>query len=116
MEIEGSLLDVGLCLVSSIIQESSENHCLSGKAKRGPPKAYQSGLRLFFFFELSKLFYLQIILVILDLFHFNANFIFIYLFFLFVVNFVIHWNETAMGLHVFPIPIPPPSSLSTRSP
>ena len=37
-------------------------------------------------------------------------------FFLFVVNFVIHWNETAMGLHVFPIPIPPPTSLSTRSP
>ena len=35
---------------------------------------------------------------------------------LFVVNFVIHWNETAMGLHVFPIPIPPPTSLSTRSP
>ena len=41
---------------------------------------------------------------------------FIYLFFLFVVNFVIHWNKTAMGLHVFPIPIPPPTSLSTRSP
>ena len=37
-------------------------------------------------------------------------------FFLFVVNFVIHWNETAMGLHVFPIPIPPPTSHSTRSP
>ena len=36
-------------------------------------------------------------------------------FFLCVVNFVIHWNETAMGLHVFPIPIPPPTSLSTRS-
>ena len=36
--------------------------------------------------------------------------------FFFVVNFVIHWNETAMGLHVFPIPIPPPTSLSTRSP
>ena len=37
---------------------------------------------------------------------------FIFLFiiiFLFVVNFVIHWNETAMGLHVFPIPIPPPT-------
>ena len=36
--------------------------------------------------------------------------IFIYLF-LFVVDFVIHWNETAMGLHVFPIliPLPPPS-------
>ena len=36
-------------------------------------------------------------------------------FFLFVMDFVIHWNETAMGLHVFPIPIPPPTSLSTRS-
>ena len=39
-----------------------------------------------------------------------------FFFFLFVVNFVIHWNKTAMGLHVFPIPIPPPTSLSTRSP
>ena len=29
--------------------------------------------------------------------------------------FVIHWNETAMGLHVFPIPIPPPTSLPIRS-
>ena len=28
-------------------------------------------------------------------------------FFLFVADFVIHWNETAMRLHVFPIPIPP---------
>ena len=45
---------------------------------------------------------------------FNSKDIFIYLF-LFVVDFVIHWNETAMGLHVFPIPIPPPTSLSTRS-
>ena len=42
--------------------------------------------------------------------------IFLFIFFLFVVNFVIHWNKTAMGLHVFPIPIPPPTSLSTRSP
>ena len=25
------------------------------------------------------------------------------------MNFVIHWNETAMGLHVFPILIPPPT-------
>ena len=36
-----------------------------------------------------------------------------FLFFIFfiVVDFVIHWNETAMGLHVFPIPIPlPPPS------
>ena len=36
-------------------------------------------------------------------------------FFLIVVDFVIHRNETAMGLHVFPILIPPPTSLSTRS-
>ena len=35
-------------------------------------------------------------------------------FFLFII-FVIHWNVTAMGLHVFPIPIPPPTSLSTWS-
>ena len=33
----------------------------------------------------------------------------------FVVNFVIHWNEKALGSHVFPIPIPPPTSLPTRS-
>ena len=30
-------------------------------------------------------------------------------------GFVIHWHESAMDLHVFPIPIPPPTSLSTRS-
>ena len=42
-------------------------------------------------------------------------FIYFYFLFLFVVDFVIHWNETAMGLHVFTIPIPPPISLSTRS-
>ena len=36
-------------------------------------------------------------------------------FFFLVVNIVIRWNETALGLHVFPIPIPPPTSLSTRS-
>ena len=29
--------------------------------------------------------------------------------------FVIHWQESAMVLHVFPIPIPPPTSLSARS-
>ena len=39
---------------------------------------------------------------------------FFFIFFI-VVDFVIHWNETAMGLHVFPIPIPPPTSLSTQS-
>ena len=32
-----------------------------------------------------------------------------FFFFLFVVNFVIHWNEKALGSHVFPIPIPPPT-------
>ena len=29
-----------------------------------------------------------------------------------MVDFVIHWNETAMGFHVFPIPIPPPTKRS----
>ena len=42
------------------------------------------------------------------------NFFIIIIFFI-VVDFVIYWNETAMGLHVFPIPIPPPTSLSTLS-
>ena len=41
-------------------------------------------------------------------------FLFFFIFYI-VVAFVIHWNETAMGLHVFPIPIPPPTSLSTWS-
>ena len=31
------------------------------------------------------------------------------------MGFVIHWHESAMDLHVFSIPIPPPTSLSTRS-
>ena len=29
--------------------------------------------------------------------------------------FAIHWHESAMDLHVFPIPIPPPTSHTTRS-
>ena len=41
--------------------------------------------------------------------------LFYFLIFYIVVDFVIHWNEIAMGLHVFPIPIPPPTSLSTWS-
>ena len=41
--------------------------------------------------------------------HTESDFI---LFFFIVVDFVIHWNETTMGLHVFPIPIHPPTSLS----
>ena len=31
-----------------------------------------------------------------------------------IVGFVIHWHESAMELLVFPIPIPPPTSFSTR--
>ena len=30
-------------------------------------------------------------------------------------GFVIHWHESALDIHVFPNPIPPPTSLSTRS-
>ena len=52
------------------------------------------------------------VLIILSICRFFFNY---YYYFLFVVDFVIHWNETAMGLHVFPIPIPPPASLSTWS-
>ena len=55
---------------------------------------------IFFFFNLK-------------IFLFILFYLFIYFFI--VVDFVIHWNETAMSLHVFPIPIPPPTSLSTRS-
>ena len=29
------------------------------------------------------------------------------------MGFAIHWHESAIELHVFPIPIPPPTSLST---
>ena len=32
-----------------------------------------------------------------------------------MVVFAIHWHELAMDLHVFPIPIPPPTSLPTPS-
>ena len=42
-------------------------------------------------------------------------FCFFNLFFLIVVDFVIHWNETTLDLPVFPIPVPSPTSLSTRS-
>ena len=57
---------------------------------------------------------------------FSSRNLFIYLFFhLFLlvggqpfhnvaVGFVIHWHESAMELHVFPIQIPPPTSLSIR--
>ena len=38
-----------------------------------------------------------------------------YLLYNIVVVFAIHWHESAMDLHVFPIPIPPPTSLSIRS-
>ena len=54
-------------------------------------------------------------LVIYFFFFFFLHFILFYFIFFIVVDFVIHWNETAMGLHVFPIPIPPHTSLSTWS-
>ena len=67
--------------------------------------------------------YYNILLTWLPIFHLHwftlhipdCSFFFKFFIFYIVVDFVIHWNETAMGLHVFPIPIPPPTSLSTRS-
>ena len=44
-----------------------------------------------------------------------ARILFFFFFYNIVVVFVIHWHESAMDLHVFPIPIPSPTSLSTRS-
>ena len=66
--------------------------------------------RLFFFFPESKLQWVFI-------------YLFIYISFIFFswrlitlqycsVFFAIHWHESAMDLHVFPILIPPPASLS----
>ena len=46
--------------------------------------------------------------VVVDVVLFSLIIIIIFI----VVDFVLHWNETAMGLHVFPILIPPPTSLS----
>ena len=59
-------------------------------------------------------------------FFFKAIILFYFIFHLFspvggqpphniAVGFVTHWHESAMNLHVFPIPIPPPTSLSTQS-
>ena len=69
---------------------------------------------LYLFCDLSYLSFLVSFLFCLTFFLFFFLSLFFF-FFLIVVGFVIHWNETAMGLHVFPIPIPAPTSLSTRS-
>ena len=49
------------------------------------------------------------------IYFFKFNLIIIIIIIFIVVDFVIHWNESAMDLHVFTIPIAPPTSLSTRS-
>ena len=43
----------------------------------------------------------------------ESNILFFFTFFFYCSGFVINCNESAMDLHVFPIPIPPPTSLST---
>ena len=63
----------------------------------------------------SKFTIFEELLLFIYLFIFFVGAFSFFLFFLFVVNFVIHWNEKALGSHVFPIPIPPPTSLPTRS-
>ena len=55
------------------------------------------------------------VMSLLFFFYVSVFFLIFIFIFLFVVDFIIHLNETAMGLHVFSIPIPPPTSLSTRS-
>ena len=47
--------------------------------------------------------------------HSSILFLSFFLSFFIVVVFAIHWHESAMYLHVFPIPIPPPASLSIPS-
>ena len=75
------------------------------------PFCIHAGLVFVFFGEI----YIQVLCSFLNLvLFFFIAFLFFYFFFI-VVDFVIHWNESAMGLHVFPILIPPPTSLSTRS-
>ena len=59
--------------------------------------------------------WIVLLLLLYFIYLFIYLFIIIIIIILFVVDFVIHWNETAMGLHVFPILIPPPTSLCTRS-
>ena len=57
---------------------------------------------VFFFFCLS--FFFSFIFICWRLLLYNI-----------VVVFAIHWHESAMDLHVFPIPIPPPTSFSIPS-
>ena len=79
-------------------ERASRLHCMSNL----PWKEVRLHGSFFFFFFHDFTFF----------FFFSLKYPFIFIFiFLFVVNFVIHWNETAMCLHVFPIPIPPPTSL-----
>ena len=66
----------------------------------------------YYYFFLISFIYLFIFMVLRFFFFFPLK---LFFFFYFVVNFVIHWSETSLSLHVFPIPIPPPTSLSTRS-
>ena len=50
-----------------------------------------------------------------ELFFFNLSlFIYLFIYLFIVVVFVIHWPESAMDLHVFPILIPPPTSLNVE--
>ena len=56
---------------------------------------------LFFFFLIIRKFSFPLFIFFFDFY--------LFIYFFFVVNFVIHWNEKALGSHVFPIPIPPPS-------
>ena len=86
----------------------------------------------FFFWWLSIVFYfclfIFIIFFIYFIFYLYLFIVYLYLFLLvgscnnwrlitlqYCSGFVIHRHESAMDIHVFPIPIPPPTSLSTSS-
>ena len=74
----------------------------------------QFGKTWYFIFWIMLLLFFSLVFVRIDQWwmsdSFGFSFFFLiflnYYYFFIVLDFVIHWNESAMGLHVFPIPIP----------
>ena len=106
---------MSMCCTENIVIEAYPSSCsnkpgfIYKKWSTKIPTIYTFHLPLYFHFNF---YYLGISY---SLYFSKSRPCFLLFFFLFVVDFVIHWNETAMALHMFPIPISPPTSLSTRS-